>query len=73
MLFGKQLAETHFMGMSEVMLSVFALAAASFLIFCFVPYFQGDRRWYSISTILTLSFCIGSAMLWQFSGTAVIA
>ena len=72
MLFGRRMAGTHLAGLSEAMLSLFALAAGSFLVFCFVPYFRGDRRWYSISTVLTLAFCIGSAMLWQMGGTAVL-
>ena len=71
LLFGKKLAITDFAGLSGALLGLFGMAAASFLIFCFVPYFHGDRRWYSVSTILTLAFCIGSAMLWQMSGTAV--
>ena len=71
MLFGKRMAVSHFTGLSEAVLSLFALAAGSFLVFCFVPYFRGDRRWYSVSTVLTLAFCIGSAMLWQMGGTAV--
>ncbi len=72
LLFGEKLAQTHFQGLSDALLVLFALAAASFLVFCFVPYFRGDHRWYSVSTILTLAFCIGSAMLWNMSGTAVM-
>ncbi len=71
-LFGKKLVSTHFQGLSDALLVLFGLAAASFLTFCFVPYFRGDRRWYSVSTVLTIAFCIGSAMLWNMSGTAVI-
>lgn len=71
LLFGEKLAQTHFKNLSEALLAMFGLAAASFLVFCFAPYFRGDRRWYSVSTIFTLAFCIGSAMLWQMSGTVV--
>ena len=71
LLFGKQLTATNTVGMSDALMVLFALAAASFLVFCFVPYFHGDRRWYSISTVWALAFCIGSAMLWSMSGTAV--
>ncbi len=72
LLFGKKLVHTHFQGLSDALLVLFGMAAASFLVFCFVPYFHGDRRWYSVTTILTLAFCIGSAMLWNMSGTAVV-
>ena len=71
MLFGVKMAGTHLLGLSEAMLSLFALAAGSFVAFCFVPYFKGDRRWYSISTLLTVAFCIGSAVLWNVGGTVV--
>ena len=42
------------------------LAALSFLIFSFLPYFHGDRRWFAIPTLLTAVFVLGTAMLWQF-------
>lgn len=71
LLFGKELAITNTVGMSDALMVLFALAAVSFLTFCFVPYFHGDRRWYSISTVWAFAFCIGSAMLWRMSGTAV--
>lgn len=71
LLFGKHLAATNLSGMSDALMVLFGFAALSFLIFCFVPYFHGDRRWYSVSTIWTLAFCIGSAILWNLSGTAV--
>lgn len=71
LLFGKRLAITHFDGLADAVFAVFGLAAASFLAFCFVPYFRGDRRWYSISALLTLVFCVGTAMVWQITGTAV--
>ena len=70
-LFGQKLAVAHFEGIANMVFGVFVLAAASFLVFCFFPYFKGDRRWYSISALLTLVFCVGTALLWQVSGTAV--
>ena len=71
-LIGRRMAVTNFTGMSEALLCLFGMAAASFLVFCFVPYFRGDNRWYSVSSILTLAFCIGSAVLWQMSGAVAI-
>ncbi len=72
-LFGKKLALTHFSGIADAVFVVFALAMASFLAFCFIPYFRGDRRWYSISALLTLVFCVGTAMVWQATtGMAVM-
>ena len=70
-LFGRKLALTHFDGIMDVVLAVFVLAAASFLAFCYVPYFRGDRRWYTISALLTVVFFVGAAMLWQVPGTVV--
>ena len=72
LLFGKKMAQAHFMGVSQALLLMLGLAAASFLTFCFAPYFRGDKRWYSVSTVLTLAFRVGSAMLWSMSGTAVM-
>ena len=71
-LFGRRLAQTYFDGITDVVFSIFGLAAASFLIFCFVPYFRGDRRWYSISALLTVVFFVGAAMLWQVPVAGVI-
>ena len=71
-LIGRKMAVTNFTGMSEALLFLFGMATASFLVFCFVPYFRGDHRWYSVSSILTLAFGIGSAVLWQMSGTVAI-
>ena len=72
LLFGQRLAAAHFSSVANAVIAVFALAAGSFFAFCFLPYFQGDRRWFSISALLTVVFCIGSGMLWQTAGTAVI-
>ena len=70
-LFGRRLAPAHFGGVTGAVFSVMALATLSFLVFCFLPYFRGDRRWYSISALLTVVFLVGAAMLWQVPGTAV--
>lgn len=70
-IFGTKLAETHFTGVADAVFAVLVLAASSFIGFCFFPYFRGDRRWYSISALLTLVFLVGAAMLWQVPPTAV--
>ena len=64
-LFGRSLAVSHFKGVADSVFAVMALAVGSFLLFSFYPYFHGDRRWYSISALLTLVFFVGTAMLWQ--------
>ena len=64
-LWGKKIAQTHFQSVSDCVLCVFALAAASFVAFCFLPYFRGDRRWFSISGLLTGVFFVGAMMLWN--------
>lgn len=71
LLFGEKLAVSHFHGVADAVFGVFVLAAISFLAFCFLPYFRGDKRWYSISALLTVVFCIGAAMLFRVSGTVV--
>ena len=65
LVFGKKLAVHHFDGVTAGVFSVLGIAAVSFLAFCFLPYFQGDRRWFSIPSLLTVTFFIGTAMLWQ--------
>ncbi len=65
LLFGRSLAKTNILGMTDAVFAVLGLAAASFLLFCFMPYFQGDRRWYSISALFTAVFVIGATVLWQ--------
>ena len=64
-LIGKTLAATHFQGVLDCIMCVMALAVGSFLAFSFLPYFKGDKRWYSISALLTLVFFVGATMLWQ--------
>ncbi|MBQ8431811.1 MAG: hypothetical protein IJX28_02900 [Clostridia bacterium] len=64
-LFGKGLAQQHFQVLTDAVFAVMLLAAGSFLLFSFFPYFKGDRRWYSISALLTVTFLIGTRLLWQ--------
>lgn len=71
-LFGKNLAQTHFRGIADAVFAVLVLAAGSFLAFCFLPYFHGDRRWYSIPALLTVVFLAGVAILWQVPGTVAM-
>lgn len=73
-LFGTKLAVSHFDGVLDSVFAVMGLATASFLVFSFMPYFRGDKRWYSISALLTVVFFVGAMMLWQVPVTgAVIA
>ncbi len=62
---GRRLAADHFDGVTVGVFAVLAVAAASFLAFSFVPYFRGDRRWYSISAMLTSVFFISLVLLWN--------
>ena len=71
LLFGQNIAVDHFSGVFGAVFAFLALAAASFLAVCFVPYFHGDKRWYAIPSLLTLVFFMGSAILWQVP-TAVV-
>ena len=64
-LFGKELVATQFSLMNDCVFSVMALAVGSFLSFSFLPYFHGDKRWYSISAVLTAVFFVGTVVLWQ--------
>ena len=65
--FGRTLAATNFDGVADCVFAVMALAAGSFLVFSFLPYFHGDRRWYAISLLLTVVFFIAAILLWQVS------
>ena len=69
--FGKTLAATHFQGVADAVFSVLVMAAVSFLAFNFLPYFHGDKRWYSISALLTAVFFTGTVMLWSAPLTGV--
>lgn len=71
-LFGKKLAQTNFQGVTDAVFSVMVLATVSFLAFSFLPYFRGDKRWYSISVLLTFVFFVGTAMLFGVSTTGGI-
>ncbi len=64
-LFGKKMAQTQFQGVTDAVFAVMALAVGSFLIFSFLPYFRGEKRWYSISALLTAVFFVGTAMLFS--------
>ena len=64
-LFGRTLAASNFRGITDCVFAVMALAAGSFLVFSFLPYFQGDRRWYAISAILTVVFFLSAVLVWQ--------
>ena len=64
-LFGTKLAATHFQGILDAIFAVMMLATVSFLAFSFLPYFHGDKRWYSISALLTAVFFVGTVFLWQ--------
>lgn len=63
--FGKSLSPDHFGGITACVFVFLAVAAVSFLAFCFLPYFKGDRRWFAIPSLLTVAFFMGTAILWQ--------
>lgn len=65
MILGRRLAIHHFDGITMSVFAIFGIAAASFLAFCFVPYFKGDRRWFSIPSILTVVFFVCLMILWK--------
>lgn len=65
LLFGRELAAEYFDGVTGCLFAVMALATLCFVVFCFVPYFHGDRRWFAIPSLLTVVFFIGTAVLWQ--------
>lgn len=65
LMFGRSFAVSHFTGALDTVFSVLVLAAGSFLLFSFLPFFRGDRRWYSISALLTGVFFISAVILWQ--------
>ena len=63
--FGKQLAAQYFNRMADCVFAMIVLAVGSFLAFCFLPYFRGDRRWVAIPALLTAFFFVGAVILWQ--------
>ena len=66
LIFGRSIAAHNFDVLLGCVFAILGLAAISFLAFCFLPYFHGDRRWFAIPTLLTTVFVLGTAMLWQF-------
>ncbi len=62
---GRNLAIDHFDHITVSVFVIFGIAAASFLAFCFVPYFKGDKRWFSIPAILTTVFFVSLMILWK--------
>ena len=66
LIFGRGIAAQNFDVLMGCVFAVLGLAAVSFLVFSFLPYFHGDRRWFAIPTLLTAVFVLGTAMLWQF-------
>lgn len=64
-LLGSYLADSHFQSMADSVLVLMAIAAGSFLLFSFTPYFRGDKRWYSISALFTVVFFMGAVIVWQ--------
>lgn len=71
-LFGKNLLATQFSLVNDCVFAVMALAVGSFLTFSFLPYFHGDKRWYSISALLVGVFFIGTVVLWQAPVTGTV-
>lgn len=63
--FGRSLAVQYFDSVAYCVFAILAVAALSFVAFCFVPYFRGDKRWFAIPTVLTAAFVAGTAILWQ--------
>ncbi|MBQ8311039.1 MAG: hypothetical protein IJX80_08515 [Clostridia bacterium] len=63
--FGRGLAAYYFDSITYSVFALLAIATLFFVVFCFVPYFRGDRRWFAIPSILTLAFVVGTAILWQ--------
>lgn len=66
LIFGRSIAAQNCDVLIGCAFAILGLAAISFLAFCFLPYFQGDRRWFAIPSLLTAVFMLGTAMLWQF-------
>ena len=66
LIFGRSIAAQNFDVLIGCVFAILGVAALSFLAFCFLPYFQGDRRWFAIPSLLTVAFMAGTALLWQF-------
>ena len=63
LIFGRSIAAQNFDVLIGCAFAVLGLAAVSFLAFCFLPYFHGDRRWFAIPSLLTVVFFVGAASL----------
>lgn len=72
-LFGTKLAVSNMEGVLDTVIAVMGLATGSFLVFSFLPYFRGDKRWYSISALLVAVFFVGAVMLWRVPVGTVVA
>ena len=66
LIFGKGIATNNFDVLLGCVFTVLGLATLSFLVFSFLPYFHGDRRWFAIPALFATVFMVGTAMLWQF-------
>ena len=65
LIFGRNIAAQNFDVLTACVFSILGLAALSFLVFSFLPYFHGDRRWFAIPSLFTVVFMLSTAMLWQ--------
>ncbi len=65
LLFGKDLAVNYFNSVTACVFAFLAMAVLTFVCFCFLPYFRGDKRWFAIPSLLTVVFFMGTALLWQ--------
>ncbi|MBQ2735564.1 MAG: hypothetical protein IJF33_06995 [Clostridia bacterium] len=65
LLLGKKLAASHFDNVTASVFAVLAIAAVCFLAFSFLPYFKGDKRWFSIPAILTGVFFVSLVIIWN--------
>ena len=72
-LFGTKLAVSNMKSVLDAVIAVMGLATGSFLAFSFLPYFRGDKRWYSISALLVAVFFVGAMMLWRVPVGTVVA
>ena len=69
---GRRLAIEHFDGVTVGVFAIFALAAASLLAFTFMPYFRGDKRWFSIPAMLTTVFLVSLVVLWNVPTSTMV-
>lgn len=65
LIFGRSIAAQNFDVLMGCVFAILGIATVCFLVFSFLPYFRGDRRWFAIPTLLTTVFVLGTAMLWQ--------